>query len=63
MFKPVSGTKQGAVHVCSREAVKRLRIDQDIAEGGKLPKLPVHSSMAALLSWRYCQLLTVLPKR
>ena len=43
-----------------REAVKRLRLDRD---PDPKVQLPVHASIAALLCWRYAQLVTALPKR
>jgi hypothetical protein len=43
-----------------REAVKRLRLDRD---PDPKVQLPVHTSIAALLCWRYAQLVTALPKR
>lgn len=46
-----------------REAAKRLGVDRDGPSGEAPARLPVHSSVAALLSWRYSQLLTALPKR
>jgi len=46
-----------------RESAKRLGVDKDGPKGDKPVDMPVHSSVAALLCWRFAQLLTVLPKR
>ena len=40
--------------------MKRLRLDR---EPDPKVQLPVHASIAALLCWRYAQLVTALPKR
>ena len=48
-----------------RKAAQQLQLDGDAPEGNaaNLPPLLVHASVAAVLAWRYAQLLTALPKR